>query len=534
MKPNSLFKGKYTKKALFVIAPAILCAIIVCVLVVSLNDRNAQTEKVADSESPGIMSSERGDEEDMEKLYDRTYWQNAPDKTTPLNAENLDKMEAGIDGLDDRVVELNGTLDNVTDISTNIIDESKIENGFAIRADGEVVANPNYKICTEYIAVNRGDVITYKCQGVNDYNGVFAIQLYDESKKSLGRGEEAYSGNVKSYVVGSAKYIRFTFGINSTDIMVVKGDTLPPYKPYGLYSAIDTVARNKIDNLQNNGSLLVSKENDSINIYIPTAEGYTFYVFKHWTNTSAYADIWKLWKYGITDNTLNEVFSGEENIEWEGVVRETDGADFIGGYHGDETTTRIQIFIDGKFYGDTSADFTLKQCDKVEIVCCSCVYSYADHTTLLFNRYKTLRWDKNGMRIKNRWIAQTNSNLQIIYPVMMSLNREINELCIVAYGRYNDKYMIQELNPSAETIEGGCSNRSEYATITELWGDNLYAKCEIIKSDLPTPHKVMFVDRTNQENVAKMYYGYNWGNVEMTSGTEFESEALFTLQKPSN
>ena len=48
----------------------------------------------------------------MKKLYKRTYWKNAPDNTTPVSAENLDNIEAGIDGLDDRVIELDSKLES--------------------------------------------------------------------------------------------------------------------------------------------------------------------------------------------------------------------------------------------------------------------------------------------------------------------------------------------------------------------------------------------------------------------------------------
>jgi hypothetical protein len=110
MKPNSLFKGKYTKKALFVFVPVILCAIIVCVLAVSLNDRSTKTEKVAGGENPDIMSSERGDEEDMDKLYNRINFENAPSTKTPLNEENLNKMDSAINDLDNRVIETHDEL----------------------------------------------------------------------------------------------------------------------------------------------------------------------------------------------------------------------------------------------------------------------------------------------------------------------------------------------------------------------------------------------------------------------------------------
>ena len=124
MKPNSLFKGKYTKKALFAIVPVILCAIIVCVFVVSLNDRNAQTEKGAGGENLDIMSSERG-EEDMEKLYERINFENAPSTKTPLNEETMNKIDIAIDELDNRVIQ---TTEDIADS----LGEFYLETSYAI------------------------------------------------------------------------------------------------------------------------------------------------------------------------------------------------------------------------------------------------------------------------------------------------------------------------------------------------------------------------------------------------------------------
>ena len=41
----------------------------------------------------------------MEKVYDRINFEDRPSKNTPLNAENLNKMDSAIDALDDRIVE---------------------------------------------------------------------------------------------------------------------------------------------------------------------------------------------------------------------------------------------------------------------------------------------------------------------------------------------------------------------------------------------------------------------------------------------
>jgi len=49
----------------------------------------------------------------MEKLYSRINFENAPSKKTPLNKENLDKMDSAINEIDNRVIELNGDLSNL-------------------------------------------------------------------------------------------------------------------------------------------------------------------------------------------------------------------------------------------------------------------------------------------------------------------------------------------------------------------------------------------------------------------------------------
>lgn len=48
----------------------------------------------------------------MEKLYERINFENAPSKKTPLSEENLNKMDEGIDKLDDRTVQFGLELEN--------------------------------------------------------------------------------------------------------------------------------------------------------------------------------------------------------------------------------------------------------------------------------------------------------------------------------------------------------------------------------------------------------------------------------------
>lgn len=54
----------------------------------------------------------------FEKIYNRINWQNKPSTETPINADNLNKMDKAIDDLDGRVVSLSESVNtNTTDIS---------------------------------------------------------------------------------------------------------------------------------------------------------------------------------------------------------------------------------------------------------------------------------------------------------------------------------------------------------------------------------------------------------------------------------
>ena len=45
----------------------------------------------------------------MNKLYSRIIWQNFPSENTALNESNLNRMDLGLDNLDNRVIEMDAT-----------------------------------------------------------------------------------------------------------------------------------------------------------------------------------------------------------------------------------------------------------------------------------------------------------------------------------------------------------------------------------------------------------------------------------------
>lgn len=54
----------------------------------------------------------------MNKVYDRIQWENYPSEVTPLNEMNLNKMDAAVDALDDRVIYVDTVKAGIDDISS--------------------------------------------------------------------------------------------------------------------------------------------------------------------------------------------------------------------------------------------------------------------------------------------------------------------------------------------------------------------------------------------------------------------------------
>lgn len=53
----------------------------------------------------------------MQKAYSRINWENYPSENTPINESNLNRMDSAVDEIDDRVISLDTTKAEVTDIA---------------------------------------------------------------------------------------------------------------------------------------------------------------------------------------------------------------------------------------------------------------------------------------------------------------------------------------------------------------------------------------------------------------------------------
>ena len=69
----------------------------------------------------------------MNKAHSPINWENYPKETTPINEENLNKMDRAIGIIDDRVVELDNTKASKDDVSTVISNVEYDEQGHALK-----------------------------------------------------------------------------------------------------------------------------------------------------------------------------------------------------------------------------------------------------------------------------------------------------------------------------------------------------------------------------------------------------------------
>lgn len=79
----------------------------------------------------------------LEKLFSKITFKNYPDTSTPIDADNLNKMTDAIDGIDDRVVDIGDNLDKWNIPNTNILIASDSDNNNVLMVSTDVYSDWN-------------------------------------------------------------------------------------------------------------------------------------------------------------------------------------------------------------------------------------------------------------------------------------------------------------------------------------------------------------------------------------------------------
>lgn len=278
----------------------------------------------------------------------------------------------------------------------------------------------------------------------------------------------------------------------------------------------------QLNQIRNDKSFL-EKEANNINVFLKVKNNnYVKLTFNHYINNNINEDTWRLYGFTLLDNSFNNLWSSNTNIEWEGVIKEHGTSDFIGGYHGDENYYNMLLFIDGNKINENDV-LTKTYFNNIKIIVNSYLNRCNTPNDNVINRTKVIELYDNTMIITNRWVFLQDLHIEAFYPNMMSLlYSNTNEG--VKMGMYNDYYQVQDLSDT--TISGDHSpyEKSEYATIASMWDDRLFSTIEINNN---YAHK-LYID-TYQSTQRKVYAIWN-GSTQFYENDDLTTSASYTFE----
>lgn len=332
------------------------------------------------------------------------------DKTLAIEGAFADAKVVG-DNFKKAKVETDLLKEDLSDITSDIYtyEELKIninsdiltqKNGYYAGPDGWIqndsyksfyfISNSKFDCYLNEMPWNYFSICLYKDGEVNKLNYVARYRKNGVSENNLPTVD-----NKLIVPRGYAFVISTTTGVTSFEILT------------SLVKKTGSV----IYELQANDFVKIKKEPERIIIQQKNLT----YEFMRDTNNGINLDTWRIKNYTV--NGINY-----ENVEIEGVIKQKDAQDFIGGYHGDEKCTAINIYIDGINVNETEI-VKEKYIKRITIFVESEVY-FCNTSNKAFTRYKQLDFFENKLRITNKWVYVGDATFIVQrYPCgMFSMN----------------------------------------------------------------------------------------------------------------
>lgn len=157
----------------------------------------------------------------MNKVYTRINWENYPSLVTPINEQNLNKLDFAMDSLDNRLINLDTSKANVSDIQKNISEWTMDEKTGVItitRFNGDTITfDLNIeKIPVDFKLTDDGKLIMTTDDGTQfsaDIASMIPILTFNNSSE------------IKVTVIGNGKNKIYTFSIIDNSITEDKLET---------------------------------------------------------------------------------------------------------------------------------------------------------------------------------------------------------------------------------------------------------------------------------------------------------------------
>lgn len=395
----------------------------------------------------------------------------------------------------------------------------------------KVKPNTTYSIIRESSSLFRVATHTSEVINLNEtFNGsVKSTWGTPNLHATITTGENDVLLAIQTTYTGETPFMQIVEG-TQTDFTISEY----PFKYKFAYNKNETYTKEEVNNLipsipNESRKVKIVKTSNCLDIYVPSKKNSNYLHYKYClvNNPNINMNCWRVLSMNVVDSTFNIITPWIQDCEWEGVLQEKDTADFLGGFHGDETYETINVIIDGNEVDLDGSDFTLEVNNKIIITVKSTLNRCNTPGDNLLTRYKISTWDKDNYIVENKWIALQTFTLIKCYPTMLSMMKEdSNGNDIISWGRYDYDYFK---TPSKGSVVEGCVVNRKDVKVFEFWGQTsgVYTKVESIY-DNKYPNRKQFASRNQQPNIFKAYFDLT-GEYTVAKGEVLQGKSIYTI-----
>ena len=422
---------------------------------------------------------------------------NIGDLFTYINTIDIDYINTKFKNKNSELINtVNKTINDNT-VQYNYLDKNKCILNQNLDNTGKVVYSNNGFFITNLIPVKNGDIVRfYNFNSTGIYN---MIQLckYDNNKQFIERisvSNNTYISTYDGYLQANCTKPTSIDTIENLDISI--NNELSKHYEYGKLF------------LQNENKKVKIKKINNTNFEIIFGD-YNITLFK-FVNSTANANAWNI--KTIKKNTNVIVPEGTDII---GPVKINNNTDFIGGVHGDETTTHIILSLNGTSYKDNELEnINELETDRLTITLISNIYDQ-QNGELAFTRNVIINFTNNKIHISNTYKAKKDLILKVasIGGLIACQNSIIKDITM------NNSYFN---TPPTESPNNN-SKLNTFGVINTIYGS---IQINNIKGHENPNYIGYLVTYSNESPIRnKIYFNpYHYGNYQILSNDELTGE----------
>ena len=209
---------------------------------------------------------------------------------------------------------------------------------------------------------------------------------------------------------------------------------------FNCYSKIEV--ESKLANIGNGDNKIFITKVESgayVTIYYKYLKGYIGYRYGVYGDGAINLNTYRLIDIKTYDFGFNpQYIISNAPYDNEGVLKIRGEVDYIGGVHGDEKSPVLSVFIDGKVVNFTDIPVSGLYCNEIKFIVASDIYHCDNPSSLAFKKTKQTYFDKDGVHVNNKWVAQHTIELEHVRACLLSVNKVDSTTKLIDY-YYDDK-----------------------------------------------------------------------------------------------